>query len=60
MPSKNTGIIAVRMNNKDIERLSKLAKSRDTTIGMIIKGLVKCQFEGKVDFESCGDPKCRN
>lgn len=56
MPTKNSGVIAVRMKNKDIERLSNLAEERDTTIGMIIKGLVKCQFEGKIDFESSGDP----
>ena len=52
MPSKDSDTITVRMSRSDVNNLKVLADRRDTTVGMIVKGLLKYQFDGTIDYET--------
>ena len=52
MPSKDSDTITVRMSNADVKRIKDLADREDTTVGMIVKGLIRFQFDGVIDYKS--------
>lgn len=60
MPSKDTGTISIRMKNRDIEAIYRHAEERDTTVGMIVKDLLKRELNGDIDAFKKYEKACRD